>query len=170
MPGVCIHNGRSNNIHDNLFVDGGVSDVCGGVKEPINQYLATGDESVLLNNDFYVRWKGFLSALEANPDMKVRFIAAFPEIATLTLDVTRANEPGFVLYPRNYIRNNWYIDDKISDRNIDEDDPVGYIIREGNVCYTLTENPCFVNPSAGDYRIVEGSGAPEIYFEKIGRY
>ncbi len=168
--GVCIHQGRSNNIHDNLFVHGGVSDVCGGVKEPINQYLETGDESVILNNDFYVRWKTFLNTLAANPALQEQFFTAYPELATLTLDVTRAGEPEFVLFPRNYIRNNWQFRDKITDLNIDEDDPVGYIIREGNVCYTLTENPCFVNPSAGDYRIVEGSGAPEIHFEQMGRH
>ena len=46
----------------------------------------------------------------------------------------------------------------------------GYGVYEGNILYSLSENPCFVNPYLGDYRIVEGSGAPEIYFEKIGRY
>ncbi|MBR6290900.1 MAG: S-layer homology domain-containing protein [Clostridia bacterium] len=168
--GVCIHQGRSNNIHDNIFVHGGVSDVCGGVKEPINQYLETGDENILLNNDFYQRWKTFLNALDYDPDLKAKFFTAYPELSTLTLDVTRAGEPEFVLFPRNYIRNNRQFKDEIIDLNIDEEDTVGYIVREGNVCYKFTENPCFVNPSAGDYRIVDGSGFPDIRFEKIGRY
>ena len=45
-----------------------------------------------------------------------------------------------------------------------------YSTIEDNVSYTLEENPIFVNPTLGDYRIREGADFPDIEFEKIGRY
>ncbi|MBR3991895.1 MAG: hypothetical protein IKI91_07135, partial [Clostridia bacterium] len=45
-----------------------------------------------------------------------------------------------------------------------------YSTIEDNVSYTLEENPIFVNPTLGDYRIRDGVDFPDIEFEKIGRY
>ncbi|MBR6916383.1 MAG: hypothetical protein IKN36_08490, partial [Clostridia bacterium] len=47
---------------------------------------------------------------------------------------------------------------------------VKYSTIEGNVGYTVDENPFFVNPSRGDYRLKDGVDFPDIKFEDIGRY
>ena len=41
---------------------------------------------------------------------------------------------------------------------------------ENNRAYGLDENPFFVNPTIGDYRIKEGADCPDFPFEEIGRY
>ena len=41
---------------------------------------------------------------------------------------------------------------------------------EDNEAYGLDENPFFVNPTIGDYRIKEGADCPDFPFEEIGRY
>ena len=41
---------------------------------------------------------------------------------------------------------------------------------ENNSFYNTSENPLFVNPTLGDYRIRDGVDFPDIEFEKIGRY
>ncbi|MBQ3901542.1 MAG: hypothetical protein II736_07470, partial [Clostridia bacterium] len=45
-----------------------------------------------------------------------------------------------------------------------------YSVIEDNLAYTPDENPLFVDPASGDYRIREGVDFPDIEFEKIGRY
>ena len=45
-----------------------------------------------------------------------------------------------------------------------------YATAEGNAAYGLDENPVFVNPTLGDYRIRDGVDFPDFHFEKIGRY
>ena len=43
-------------------------------------------------------------------------------------------------------------------------------IAEGNLKFTINDNPYFVNPSIGDYRIIEDADFHKIPYEKIGRY
>ena len=42
--------------------------------------------------------------------------------------------------------------------------------KENNETFAMDENPFFVDPTFGDYRIREDSGFPDIYFEQAGRY
>ena len=44
-----------------------------------------------------------------------------------------------------------------------------FVINEDNTFYTMNENPIFVNPSAGDYRIRPDAGPIDIPFELMGR-
>ena len=76
------------------------------------------------------------------------------------------NDPNFVLCPRNYIKDNLFVTTHPDDVNDERD----YGVVEGNVGVTYGENPIFVNPTRGDYRIREGADFPDIQFEKIGRY
>ena len=50
------------------------------------------------------------------------------------------------------------------------DEEMSNAVGENNVMYSLDENPLFVNPSIGDYRIREGVDFYDIPYEKIGRY
>ena len=45
-----------------------------------------------------------------------------------------------------------------------------YCTIEGNNACSFAENPLFVNPTLGDYRIRDGAEFPDIHFEDIGRY
>ena len=45
-----------------------------------------------------------------------------------------------------------------------------YTTYEDEAAYTYAENPIFVNPTLGDYRIKDGVDFPDIRFEDIGRY
>ncbi|MBQ2469077.1 MAG: hypothetical protein II503_05265, partial [Clostridia bacterium] len=45
-----------------------------------------------------------------------------------------------------------------------------YLTVTNETGFTLDENPLFVNPSRGDYRIRDGVDFPDIHFEEIGRY
>ena len=52
------------------------------------------------------------------------------------------------------------------------DEPVErFAVKFGNNSeFTIDENPIFVNPTTGDYRIREGVDFPDIHFEEVGRY
>ena len=52
----------------------------------------------------------------------------------------------------------------------DEDALMRFATVGDNLGYSLGENPCFVNPTRGDYRVVDGSGFPDAHFELMGRY
>ncbi len=167
---IVIHDGRSNDIHGNVFINASVMTSVGGVSGALERFAETGDPEEIFGdgraNAFYTRWVSFFNKLDSDPATKQQYFTAFPELASFSLDVGRANDPSFVLYPRNYVRNNAFFRDKPQDVNAGD----GYGVFEGNRCFTLSENPCFVNPSAGDYRVVEGSGFQDIHFELMGRY
>ncbi|MBQ1503514.1 MAG: hypothetical protein IIZ35_05865, partial [Clostridia bacterium] len=167
---ICVHDGRSNNIHDNVMIRSDVSLSVGGVIELYEEYFKTGDPGVFLKEarfiDFYTTWKGFLDELDADPVMKERYFSKYPELSKLTADLDRAGDPDFVLYPRNYVRDNIYVTGSEKDVNATD----GYSVVEGNKRFTLKENPIFVNPTLGDYRIRDGADFPDIRFEKAGRY
>ena len=76
------------------------------------------------------------------------------------------NDVNFVLCPRNYIRNNLYVTTHPDDVNDERD----YSVVEGNTGVTYGENPIFVNPTLGDYRIRDGVDFPDVHFDLIGRY
>ena len=167
---IVIHDGRSNVIRDNVLIDSSVMTSLGGVSGALERYAETGDPEEIFGdgraNAFYTRWVAFFDKLDSDPAVTQQYFTAFPELASFSLDVGKANDPSFVLYPRNYFRNNAFFSNKQQDVNAGD----GYGVFEGNRCFKLSENPCFVNPSAGDYRIVEGCGFPDIRFENMGRY
>ncbi len=168
---VTIHDGRSNNVHDNVVLrSGGVNLSGGGVMEALEQYLETGDLEAFLKHDragaFYPRWVSFFETLDSDPVLKEKYFEMSPELATLTVDLERAGEEGFVIAPRNYVRDNVYFKKDMADVNKADK----YSVVEGNRCFTTDENPIFVNPTKGDYRIREGADFPDFHFELIGRY
>ncbi|MBQ3901176.1 MAG: right-handed parallel beta-helix repeat-containing protein, partial [Clostridia bacterium] len=160
---VCIHNGRSNFIHDNYMIESGVAYATGDIAEQLAQYKIDGDASKL---SFYSNWVNFFNTLDGDPALKEAYFSLYPELSALTTDLSNVDDPNFVLYPRNYVRNNYYFSyDGAAHTN---DDP--YCVVEGNVMLAMDDNPCFVNPAVGDYRIIEGSEFPDIHFEEMGRY
>ena len=45
----------------------------------------------------------------------------------------------------------------------------GYKLKDGTEVFGLDENPYFVDPTFGDYRVRPDAGIPDIHFEEMGR-
>ena len=97
-------------------------------------------------------------------------MAQWPEIFDLTTDLDKWDDPNFVLARNETITNNRFINEKGLISIPTDEYVVKYSTIEGNVGYTLDENPFFVNPSRGDYRLKDGVDFPDIRFAEIGRY
>ncbi|MBQ7474933.1 MAG: S-layer homology domain-containing protein [Clostridia bacterium] len=116
------------------------------------------------------RWAKIREYCETVPGYAEAFEARRPGILSLSFDVADAAERNFYLAPANEIRGNVFVNGD-SDLLIGLDaDSAEYCDVGNNSAYTFNENPVFVNPTLGDYRIREGADFPDIHFEKIGRY
>ena len=115
-------------------------------------------------------WVSFYDQCERDEVYKEYYMEHWPFLFEYTMDVARHNDWSWVLNPANDITGNMYI----SNGGTVPDDygwtVKKYSVIENNIGYTLKENPIFVNPTLGDYRIREGVDFPDIEFEKIGRY
>ena len=67
----------------------------------------------------------------------------------------------------NYCYNNYHFDGATSSFG---DAWLEFSVNENNLEFEEGENPLFVNPTFGDYRIREDADFAEIPYEKIGRY
>ena len=93
----------------------------------------------------------------------------WPGYFDITLDVTRWREPEYCSNNSLVITGNREVN-KIGAQKEYSDLIKMFSVIEDNETYAVTENPLFVNPTRGDYRIREGVVFPDIEFEKIGRY
>ena len=110
-----------------------------------------------------------MDRVAANPDLRALIAERVPHLLTYTADITRWSEPEFVLNIVVDVTGNRYLNPTA--KTYEYSDALKLFGNyEGNVGYTLDENPLFVNPAIGDYRIREGVDFPDIEFEKIGRY
>ena len=115
-------------------------------------------------------WKNLYAKYEANPALKANAMAQWQEIFDLTTDLDKWDDPNFVLARNETVTNNRFINWDAKIYVPTNEYVVRYSTIEGNVGYTLDENPFFVNPSRGDYRLKDGVDFPDIRFEEIGRY
>ncbi|MBR3424268.1 MAG: right-handed parallel beta-helix repeat-containing protein, partial [Clostridia bacterium] len=161
---VVVHDGRSNNVHDNVMIGTGAVMSCGGLEEELNYYKNGG--SGAKERNFYPLWVNLMNLLDEKPGLKKEYFDRYPELSLLTVDLERVNDVNFVLCPRNYIKNNLFVTIHPESVNDERD----YNVVEGNEGVTYGENPIFVNPTLGDYRIREGVDFPDIRFESAGRY
>ncbi|MBQ1503515.1 MAG: hypothetical protein IIZ35_05870, partial [Clostridia bacterium] len=104
-----------------------------------------------------------------NDEWRAAAEANTPWLLDLTYDLGRWAEPGFVLNAANDVYCNAAI--SASGNGFEFKNTVtDYGEYHDNAGYTLEENPLFVNPAAGDYRVKDGAGFDGFEFEKIGRY
>ncbi len=93
-----------------------------------------------------------------------------PGILSLSFDPADVAERNFYLAPANEIRGNVFVNEN-SDLSIRLDyDSADYCDVGDNAAFSYGENPIFVNPTRGDYRIRDGVDFPDYHFELIGRY
>ena len=171
--GVVSNGNRDNYVHDNVIINTDDSDTPIEVRDGgtvITQEAGrTGDFSEVLANHNYIEWKAFVDRVAANPDLRALIAERVPHLLTYTADITRWSEPEFVLNIVVDVTGNRYLNPTA--KTYEYSDALKLFGNyEGNVGYTLDENPLFVNPAIGDYRIREGVDFPDIEFEKIGRY
>ncbi len=168
---MVIHNGRDNVMRDNILVnpDGKISGFSVTVQNDVYRPETLGrfsaDDLSVVNN-----WINIYAQYDANPALKANAMANWPEIFDLTTDLEKWDDPSFVLARNETIVNNRFINVKGQVAVPTSEYVVKYSTIEGNVGYTVDENPFFVNPSRGDYRLKDGVDFPDIKFEDIGRY
>jgi hypothetical protein len=170
---VVVHDGRDNLMRDNVLIETKSTEVSGfNVTRGDGMYGPEGTPGVLTEEDQTAlnAWKGVFEMYDNDPALKAYAMEHWPEIFDLTTDLDRWDDKDFVLARNETITNNRYINSKGGIGVPTQEFVVKYSTIEGNVGYTLDENPFFVNPARGDYRIKDGVDFPDIQFDKIGRY
>ena len=169
-----VHNGRDNLMRDNVLVDPNRIEIGGfNVTRGDGMYGPEGTPGVLTEDDQGVldSWNGVFEMYDNNPALKAYAMDHWPEIFDLTTDPAEWDDPNFVLARNNTITGNRFISKSGKIAVPSSEYIVKYSTIEDNIGYTVEENPLFVNPTIGDYRIRDDvTDFPDIEFEKIGRY
>ena len=158
--------GRDNVVVDNFFLYGsGVT-----VQSHIPEILELGVEA---QNDGFIRqrlaaWERILGYCDTVPGYREELEARRPGVTGLSFDFLRPEDPNFFLAPVTTVTGNVFICEEgeihVSAKSEE------FLTAKDNETYGLDENPYFVNPTVGDYRIKEGADCPYFPFEEIGRY
>ena len=169
--GICRYNTFCNNLIINPWADQGVGcDFRTGGSEAVEAAMTEGDDpSVLTSVGDWGRWRNSLQYFYDHPDAMARAAEMWPGYFDITLDVGRWREPNYCSYNSLVITGNREINAAGHAREY-PDILARYSTISDNVGIRTDENPLFVNPTAGDYRIRSDAGFPDVEFEKIGRY
>ncbi|MBQ6677179.1 MAG: S-layer homology domain-containing protein [Clostridia bacterium] len=132
--------------------------------------IASDDVGSLTGNDIYQTWVSIFRGYDELPDAKAALTANehWREIFEKTTDLSRVSDHEFCLYNSLTETGNRIIS------------PTGAVQEfsdllkkhskiEDNVGIKTDENPFFINPSIGDYRMRDGIDFPFIPFDQIGR-
>ena len=167
---VVYHgSGRDNALNYNVMIGSGsgMGSQMGRIME-MGLDAAKADDWIIGN--ILNKYDNLRVRLDTIPGYKEEAEKRRPGISTYTTDMSRLGESVFALAPTNEFIGNLFIND---DAKVDigfADNAEEFCTFEGNTAYLLSENPVFVNPTVGDYRIRDGVDFPDIEFEKIGRY
>ncbi|MBQ7474815.1 MAG: S-layer homology domain-containing protein [Clostridia bacterium] len=166
---TVIHDGRNNTVKDNIMIKSGVS-VTPGLRSEVIEAKEGGNVESLKDHKYYQQWVRFFENFDRYPDVEAAFREKYPEVFDLSVDLSDVDSPAFVLNPTNVVTGNAVFSAGGRDGKIGLDETVlPYTPTDGNMFYGLDENPYFVNPSAGDYRMRPDSEFPDIHFELMGR-
>jgi len=175
--GVFVNGGRENKIHDNIMIS--PTDY---VKEEIliGQNFYNHAEAITENFTLPLTDTEHIMILELVPFRNELWTSKFPTLAKITYDVNNmapyVDDRYCVVYPSfNEVYDNHFIttQNRIDKGRLEvfEEYAEKYATRlEKSKVYTVEENPFFVNPSIGDYRIDPDKSNIDIPYEKIGRY
>ena len=170
LTAVVVHDGRNNKMNENIMINSGFS-VTPGNCEAIKEAKEAGNIEAIKDHRYYKQWVTLFNNFVRYPEMEEGFRKNFPEVFDLSVDLADIDSPSFVLNPVNEIKGNAYFTREGKDHKIDVFELArDWVIIENNKLFSNTENPYFVNPSAGDYRMRADSTFPDIHFENVGRY
>ncbi|MBQ6678291.1 MAG: right-handed parallel beta-helix repeat-containing protein, partial [Clostridia bacterium] len=131
--------------------------------------MAAGDLDAFFDYEPYQIWLEAFEYFDSHPSIKAQAMEYWPGLFEITTDLSRWNEREFCLNESLVITGNRWI--RSSGETEDYTEQLKkYSTIEDNIGYKLDENPLFVNPTLGDYRIRGGVDFPDIHFEEIGRY
>ena len=160
---AMIAGGRDNKFCDNAVI--ATEEYKGGVTILVDEP----DES------YYNKWVAFFYSV-SNPDSpRARvYRERWPDMFNVDINSDDPLDPNSWRAPNNTITGNVYFkynaESGVDTMNHVEPDTAAVCTIENNSFYNTAENPIFVNPTLGDYRVRDGVDFPDIEFEKIGRY
>ncbi|MBR7033871.1 MAG: S-layer homology domain-containing protein, partial [Clostridia bacterium] len=114
-------------------------------------------------------WGDLLEKLK-DPAYRAVVEEKWPEMLKIHLNYDDLDDPYLANNPVTYIKNNVYVNTEGKTPVTDRKYELIYTTYENEKAYTYDENPIYVNPTLGDYRIRDGVDFPDIHFELIGRY
>ncbi len=182
--GVVIHSSRSHEVHDNVFVKAGYV-ISGLITCDGEGKLLEGDEapSPTGQGGGSWWWNGLYRLCITEPPKEgqpgyEQWKEKFPDMYMYYVDLDNLTGQYNLACPYNELYNNI---DIIHEENLNEDRQHGfhpdsaYALKVGNIHdnpqYSLEENPCFVDPTHGNYSIRDDSDLiMKIPFNQIGRY
>ncbi|MBR3422864.1 MAG: right-handed parallel beta-helix repeat-containing protein, partial [Clostridia bacterium] len=169
--GICRYNTFCDNAIINPGNDAGVG--CGyrvyGSEAVEEAMKGSDDPSVLTSVADWGRWHNTLKYYYDNPDVMARAKEMWPDYFDITTDVNRWREKNYCSYNSLVITGNREINEAGEAYEYPEI-LAKYSTIGDNVGISVEENPLFVNPTLGDYRLREDAGIPDYEFERIGRY
>ena len=171
---IVSHEGRDNNLHDNVLIDTGVS-VTHEIYDNMLDAMRAGTLDLTDRNtawgEYYGKWVDYFSMLEANPYYKGIVLTERPEVFGLSVDPADILKSNFVLAPYNVLKNNLSVSLHPEIEKVSVDDSIGDLVDvEGNRTVGTDVNPGFINPTLGDYRLKDGADFIDIPYSEIGRY
>ena len=163
LNGPC----RDNNVSGNIFIT--LSGSAHGIRMGHNTSGIIENGETIDNYDLS-RWKQMLRRCAEVEGFAEALEARRPGASTISLDFADVALKNFALAPTNTFNDNLFINENKVIGIFLGGNGADYVTSENNRAYGLDENPVFVNPTIGDYRIRAGADFPDIQFEKIGRY
>ena len=141
-----------------------------GAAEYMVEMMEAGNPEAVAAHEFYGGWKRSIDFYRDNPDLIELLRDTWPGYFDIHYDLENWDTPEFCLSPSLVITGN--MEFSVSGDPVEYKDIVlRYSTVENNRGISLKENPLFVNPTLGDYRIRDDvTDFPDIEFEKIGRY
>ncbi len=166
--------GRDNVLRDNIMIGDATGAFTGSfivpiIEDGVEKIVVSNGEKGLINS-LKNQWISAFGYCETIPGYAEDLIARRPGAMSLITDFDRADDPNFILAPTNTFVGNLFINGDAKQLFSFGEISERYTTVENNTTFTYSENPIFVNPTIGDYRIREGVDFPDIEFEKIGRY
>ncbi|MBR4933427.1 MAG: hypothetical protein IKZ03_03105, partial [Clostridia bacterium] len=151
--------GRANVIYDNVMIycAGGITSNTGRYGHIVNGTVDSFDlASDPMNQN---------KPMPGDP-MYEEWYARWPELYDFNADPEKVGDPDCLFTTITYLSNNASIGEPLHQSEMIDMFGEG----ENNVNYKDSENPFFVNPSIGDYRIRDDADFFDIPFENMGRY
>ncbi len=158
---IVVNGGRDNDLHDNVIID---SDGHGVARTAHDYYFNISDEEKVEQVESIKNEIAAVIPKEGTPGYELWY-ARWPELYDFSYDAADHGKPECYMTTVNYFART-----AVFGLTLDPDPEEPYLVTEDEHVYALDENPLFVCPAKGDYRIKDGADFMKIPFEQIGRY
>ena len=158
--------GRDNSVIGNVFILGSGVGVGSHVPEILE--LGAGARYEWPISMHYNNWQTILSYCDTVEGYREALEARRPGSSSFSFDFLNPEDENFFLAPVTTVIGNAFINSSktISVMSLSEE----FTKLENNAAYGVDENPIFINPTIGDYRVRADADFPDLHFELIGRY